>query len=162
MTKFIGIVAISGNGVIGKDGKLPWHYPEDLAFFKKQTMGHTVVMGRNSWLPLVGRDVIVLSSNGMLETNGQATLATSIPDILWMTRNEREVYVAGGDSIYTQFSRFITEWYVSSIPVSVDGGKLTYFSYSTCWNGRTWEHDKIKLSDSVYVDHMVDMSLRYV
>jgi dihydrofolate reductase len=162
MTKFIGIVAISKNGVIGKDSKLPWHYPEDLAFFKKQTMGHTVIMGRNSWLPLPGRDVIVLSSNGMLDTNGQATLATSIPDILWMTKNMREVYIAGGDSIYAQFSRFITEWYVSHIPINIEGGKLTYFSYPTCFNGRTWDYDKTKLSEDVSVTHMVDMSLRYV
>ena len=45
----IGIVAISRNFAIGKGGKLPWHYPADLRFFKETTIGNTVVMGANTW-----------------------------------------------------------------------------------------------------------------
>jgi dihydrofolate reductase len=45
----IGIVAIAQNYAIGKDGKLPWHYPADLKFFKQTTTNHAVVMGFNTW-----------------------------------------------------------------------------------------------------------------
>ena len=53
------IVARSRNGIIGKEGKLPWHLPEDLKFFKQTTMGRPVIMGRHTWesigRPLPGR-----------------------------------------------------------------------------------------------------------
>ena len=60
------IVAMASNRVIGKDGKLPWHLPEDLKFFKKTTLGHPILMGRKTFesigRPLPGRRNIVLSS----------------------------------------------------------------------------------------------------
>ena len=59
------IVARARNGVIGRDGQLPWRLPEDLAFFKRTTMGHPIVMGRRTWesigRPLPGRRSIVVS-----------------------------------------------------------------------------------------------------
>lgn len=61
------IAAMSLQGVIGKDNQLPWHYPEDLKYFRAKTLGHTVVMGRNTFLslgkPLPKRRNIVLTSN---------------------------------------------------------------------------------------------------
>ena len=67
--KLIAIAAMASNRVIGRDGKLPWHLPEDLKFFKKTTLGHPVLMGRNTFdsiiaqlgKPLPGRRNIVLS-----------------------------------------------------------------------------------------------------
>lgn len=67
--KLIAIAAMASNRVIGRDGKLPWHLPEDLKFFKKTTQGHPVLMGRNTFnsivaqlgKPLPGRRNIVLS-----------------------------------------------------------------------------------------------------
>lgn len=60
------IVAMASNRVIGKDGKLPWHLPEDLKFFKQTTLGHPILMGRKTFesigRPLPGRRNIVLSS----------------------------------------------------------------------------------------------------
>jgi len=50
--KIIGIVAVGKNLEIGKDGKLPWHYPADLSFFKRTTSGHVIVMGFNTWLSI--------------------------------------------------------------------------------------------------------------
>lgn len=65
--KVTAIVAVSSNGVIGKDNQLPWHLPEDLAYFKRVTMGHPVIMGRKTYesigRPLPGRMNIVLTSN---------------------------------------------------------------------------------------------------
>lgn len=64
------VVAVADNGVIGKDGDLPWHYPEDLAHFKETTMGHPVLMGRKTYeslpdefRPLPGRTNVVLSTS---------------------------------------------------------------------------------------------------
>ena len=69
--KLIAIVAMSSNRVIGREGKLPWHYPEDLKFFKKTTLGHPVLMGRATFdsivaaigEPLPGRPNILLHRN---------------------------------------------------------------------------------------------------
>ena len=43
------VVAVANGGAIGRDGELPWHLPEDLAHFRRVTMGHTLVMGRRTW-----------------------------------------------------------------------------------------------------------------
>ena len=65
--KLIIIAAIAHNRVIGKNGKLPWHIPEDLARFKQLTTGHTVIMGRRTFdgleRPFPNRVNIVISSN---------------------------------------------------------------------------------------------------
>ncbi len=66
------IYARAANGVIGKDGAMPWHLPEDLAHFKRLTQGHPVIMGRKTWdslplKPLPGRLNIVLSRDGTFE-----------------------------------------------------------------------------------------------
>jgi dihydrofolate reductase len=67
----VGIVAISENCAIGKDGKLPWHYSADLKLFKETTMGGTIVMGSSTWRsigrPLPGRLNIVISRSELQE-----------------------------------------------------------------------------------------------
>ena len=59
------VAAVASNGVIGAWGKLPWHLPEDLRYFKALTFGHPVIMGRRTWdslgKPLPGRDNIVVT-----------------------------------------------------------------------------------------------------
>jgi dihydrofolate reductase len=59
------VLAVADNDVIGKDGKVPWRIPEDLAHFKKMTLGHAIIMGRGTWnevgKPLPGRRNIVVS-----------------------------------------------------------------------------------------------------
>jgi len=64
------LVAVSPEGIIGKDNSIPWHYPEDLKRFKKLTLGKTVIMGRNTWesipekqRPLPDRRNIVITKN---------------------------------------------------------------------------------------------------
>ena len=63
------VVATANGGAIGRDGDLPWHLPEDLAHFRRMTMGHTLVMGRRTWesigRPLPGRRIVVVSSKDM-------------------------------------------------------------------------------------------------
>ena len=110
--KLVLIAAVAANGVIGRDGTLPWHLPEDLAHFKQTTMGHPVIMGRIAFedildhlgKPLPGRTNIVLSTSdpdvprGVLVVEGvEAAIETaaSIDDAV--------AYVAGGATVYEQF-----------------------------------------------------------
>jgi len=98
----VGLIwAQSTSGVIGRDGAIPWHLPEDLARFKTLTMGHTVVMGRRTWdslptrfRPLPGRRNIVLTRNSRFEAPG-AEVVGSIDDAI-----EDQTWVIGGSEIY--------------------------------------------------------------
>ncbi len=97
----VGLIwAQSTSGVIGRDGGIPWHVPEDLARFKELTMGHTVVMGRRTWeslpakfRPLPGRRNIVLTRNPDYRAEGAEviTSAEEVPAGSW---------VIGGSEIY--------------------------------------------------------------
>jgi len=98
----VGLIwAQSTSGVIGRDGTIPWHLPEDLARFKTLTMGHTVVMGRRTWdslperfRPLPGRRNIVLTRNSGFEAPG-AEVVGSIDDAI-----DDQTWVIGGSEIY--------------------------------------------------------------
>ena len=98
----VGLIwAQSTSGVIGRDGAIPWHLPEDLARFKTLTMGHTVVMGRRTWdslparfRPLPGRRNVVLTRNSGFEAPG-AEVVGSIDDA-----TDDQTWVIGGSEIY--------------------------------------------------------------
>ena len=92
------IVAVSKNGVIGKDGKLPWHNPEDLKRFKQLTMGGILFVGRNTAkeLPsLPGRDVMVLFRNGNYAAE------PTLDDVVEISNHHNKIgWIAGGGQIY--------------------------------------------------------------
>ncbi|MDQ2048978.1 dihydrofolate reductase [Natronolimnohabitans sp. A-GB9] len=116
--ELVGIVAVADNGVIGADGDMPWHIPEDLKHFKETTMDHPVIMGRVTYEgilealgePLPGRTTIVLTSRD-LETPENAVTAGGLEDALEAAeRAAREhhddadrIFVAGGATVYEQF-----------------------------------------------------------
>ncbi len=102
------IYARARNGVIGKDGQMPWHLPEDLAHFKRTTMSHPVIMGRKTWdslparfRPLPGRTNIVVTRQSDWHENG-ATPAPDLREALQLCENSAEVWVIGGAQIYAQ------------------------------------------------------------
>ena len=96
------IAAVARNGVIGADGGIPWHLPEDFAHFKATTLGHTLVMGRATYesigRPLPGRTTIVVTRNPEWSAEG-VFVAHSIEEALAM-RGDGQVFVAGGADIY--------------------------------------------------------------
>lgn len=103
------IYARAANGVIGKDGKLPWHIPADLKRFKALTMGRPMIMGRRTFesLPglLPGRRHIVLTRRERWDSTG-AEVARSVPEALAMARegnDSGEVAIVGGAAIYDIF-----------------------------------------------------------
>ena len=99
-------LARADNGVIGRDGKLPWHLPADLKRFKAQTMGKPMVMGRKTFesfpSPLPGRRHIVLTRDASWSAEG-AEVAHSPKDALALA-GEGEVAVIGGAEVFALFT----------------------------------------------------------
>ena len=113
------IWAQSSSGVIGRDGGMPWHVPEDLAHFKGLTMGHTVVMGRRTWeslpakfRPLPGRRNVVLTRNPNYRAEG-ADVITSPEDI------PADSWVIGGSEVYHLAMAAATRCEVTEVEVDL-------------------------------------------
>lgn len=121
----IGIIAISKNFAIGRDGKLPWHYSEDLKFFKRTTLGNVVVMGSTTWRsigkPLPERENIVLSRSTELELPDGVLRMSSVDEVIEFDEHDgRDVFVIGGASVYKAFADVIDRWIVTEIPETID------------------------------------------
>lgn len=121
----IGIVAIAENFAIGKGGKLPWHYPADLKFFKETTTGNAVVMGRTTWdsigRPLPNRLNIVLSRSGSIEPHPGVIVLRSKEEVLSLAGYLRcDAYIIGGAKTYENFADVIDKWIVTEIPETVE------------------------------------------
>lgn len=121
----IGIVAISKNFAIGKDGKLPWHYSSDLKFFKQTTTGHAIVMGWNTWKSigklLPNRLNIVLTRKGEIEDHSDVRVVRDKEKALELASSlDTDVFIIGGSRTYGTFADEIDRWLVTEIPVTVD------------------------------------------
>jgi dihydrofolate reductase len=119
-----GIVAIAKNFAIGKDGKLPWHYPADLKFFKETTTGNAVVMGFHTWesigRPLPKRLNIVLSRSATLENRADVLLLRSKAEVLALANYLKgDLFIIGGAQTYAEFADVIERWIVTEVPVEV-------------------------------------------
>ena len=102
------IFARSANGVIGNNNAMPWHLPEDLAHFKKLTLGSPVIMGRKTWdslptkfRPLPGRANVVITRQTGWQAEGAQT-AGSLIDALALCQLASDVWIIGGAQIYAQ------------------------------------------------------------
>ena len=118
------IWAQARNGVIGVDGGLPWHLPEDMALFRRLTMGATVVMGRRTWeslpdrfRPLPGRTNVVLTGDRQWSADG-ARPASSVEEVL---AGHESFWVIGGGAVYTAFLPHADRLVVTEVDVVVDG-----------------------------------------
>ena len=105
MTRIVLVAAVAANGIIGANGKLPWHLPEDLKHFKRVTLGHPVIMGRKTWEslkgPRPGRDNIVVTRSAGYETPG-AAVASSLEAALALCLGEPVAFVVGGSSLFAE------------------------------------------------------------
>jgi dihydrofolate reductase len=117
------VVARAQNGVIGRDGKLPWHLPADLKRFKALTMGSVMVMGRKTFesLPglLPGRRHIVLTRNAGWNPQG-AEVASSVEDALRLARGE-PVSVIGGAEIFAMFLPLADRIELTEVLADIEG-----------------------------------------
>ena len=121
----IGIIAISQNYAIGKDGKLPWHYSADLKFFKETTTGNAVVMGANTWRsigrPLPNRLNVVLSGSNSVTPPPEVMRLGEKDEVLDLARYlNRDLYVIGGANTYANFADVIEKWIVTEVPLNVE------------------------------------------
>jgi dihydrofolate reductase len=121
------IYARARNGVIGAQGVMPWHLPEDLAHFKRQTLGAPVVMGRKTWdsipprfRPLPGRRNVVITRQTDWTASG-AEVAHSLDAALALLAQEAEVWVMGGAQIYAQAQGIAQRAVVTEIDADFEG-----------------------------------------
>jgi dihydrofolate reductase len=118
------IVAASENGVIGRDGDLPWRQSDDLRRFKAITMGKPVVMGRKTWesigRPLPGRQNIVVSRQPGLEIEGADVVANAAATID-VAAGAAEIMIIGGSEIYALFLPVADRIYLTRVHVDVKG-----------------------------------------
>ncbi len=121
------IYARSRNGAIGKGGVLPWRLPEDLAHFKRVTMGHPVIMGRKTWesvppkfRPLPGRTNIVVTRQADWNETG-AVRVSSLEEALAACPSLDEAWVIGGADIFALALPLASTLEVTEIDADFDG-----------------------------------------
>lgn len=125
----IGIVAVAENLAIGKDGKLPWHYPADLKFFKETTTGNAVVMGMNTYRsigrPLPNRLNIVLSRSAQIDRAENLIFLRSEKEALDLAKYLNcDLFVIGGSKTYAEFAERMDAWLVTRVPVTVENADV--------------------------------------
>lgn len=125
MTVVSLVYAQSRNGVIGRDGGLPWHVGSDLKRFKAITLGKPVIMGRRTWdslprKPLPGRHNIVISRSPMFRAEG-ADVAASPQAALALAGPVPEVCVIGGEQVFADFLPLAGRIYLTDIDSTVAG-----------------------------------------
>lgn len=128
MTVVSLIYAQSRNGVIGRDGGLPWHIPSDLKRFKAITMGKPVIMGRKTWeslprRPLPGRRNIVITRRKNYVAQ-DAHIAAGAAAALAAAGDAPEICVIGGGEIFGLFARQANRIYLTEIDAAVEGDTL--------------------------------------
>lgn len=125
MPVFNAIAAMSENRVIGNQGKIPWHLPEDFRWFKHKTMGGTLIMGRKTFesigKPLPGRKTLVLTHRP-LDVPGVETCF----DLAFLSNHlkshpEETYWVAGGGTIYSQLRDHSSYLYLTRVKKTVEG-----------------------------------------
>jgi dihydrofolate reductase len=138
------IVAVAENGVIGRDGKLPWHLSADLQRFKRITMGHTIIMGRRTWesigRPLPGRrTVVVTRQTDYRVEDPNVRVAQSVDDALRIAEaaGDAEAFVVGGSEIYRASLSKADRLYITVVMADVQGD--TYFVGEHEWRDWTWD-----------------------
>ena len=122
------IAAVGKNNELGKNNDLIWHFREDMQFFKKTTIGATVIMGRKTFesLPkaLPNRRNIVISSDRNYNAEGAQTVC-SIEEAIELTKDEK-VFIIGGASIYKAFLPYANEIFLTEIEAQCEDAH-TYF-----------------------------------
>ncbi|MCK5918294.1 MAG: type 3 dihydrofolate reductase [Cocleimonas sp.] len=126
------IAAMAHQRVIGKDQKMPWHLPADLAFFKKTTMGSPLLMGRKTYesigRPLPGRLNLVVTRNPELTIAG-CEIVTSLAQALDIADKKsnkcNEIFITGGADLYNSFLPQADRLYLTLIDAELEGD--TYF-----------------------------------
>ncbi len=133
------IYARSRNNVIGVNGDLPWHLPEDLAHFKRTTLGQAVIMGRVTWQsipekfrPLPGRSNVVVSRQPDFSAPG-AQVVNSLQAALALLPADETVWLIGGAQLYAQAVPLAQQLVITEIDADYQGD-----AFAPTWNQAEW------------------------
>lgn len=146
------VAAVASNGIMGRDGQLPWHLPEDLKHFKRLTLGHPVIMGRRTWEslrgPLPGRDNIVVTTQAGYDAPG-AAVASSLESALALCAGETMAFVIGGSRLFAE-----------SLPVAAG---LVMTEIHRDYEGDTWfpEYDRSRWRESQRERHVTADGMKF-
>ncbi len=145
-----GIVAIGKNNEIGKDNTLPWYLPNDLKFFKRQTLDHPIIMGRKCFesigkpLPkrtniILTRDPFFIVSNCLICSNPEEAL-----ELASQTETD-EVFIIGGGQIYETFMPYLDKLIITQVDVEIPDADIFF----PVWDKNEWEltHKKSHSAD---------------
>lgn len=136
------IVAHAKNGVIGKNGTMPWHLSEDLKHFKAVTMGCPVIMGRKTHesigRPLPGRRNIVISRNPDFVAE-KCEVVNSLEDALALLSDAPKAFVIGGAQIYKKAIDLCQSAWVTEIDLAVEGD-----AFFPALDSNTWERHELR------------------
>ncbi len=120
------IVATAKNGVIGKDNDIPWYLPADLKYFKKVTLNHHIIMGRNCFVsigrPLPKRTNVIVTRNPYYVASN-ALIVRSIDEALTIAEEngEEEAFIIGGGQIYEASQEYWDKLYLTEVDLEVEG-----------------------------------------
>ncbi len=153
------VVAVDKNGGIGKDNKMPWHFKEDMKYFRNLTWGHTVIMGRKtyeslpeSFRPLPGRKNVVLTSNSAFQVPDGVVVITKPQDIKSFCTGE-ECFVIGGAVTYKLFLPLADKLYVTHIEAEYDTDTVFPFEieeYFECVSEKKIVENGVELRFCIY------------
>ena len=140
------IVAMTKNRVIGKDNQMPWHLPADLAWFRRNTLGKPVVMGRKTFAsigrPLPKRVNVVLSRSPF-EHDG-VIWHISLESAANFLHDFQEIMLIGGGEVFKQYLQQVDKLYLTEIQAELDGD--TFFP-EIDWNQWQSEFEEYRLAD---------------
>lgn len=152
--KLIAIVAHDPNRLIGAGGDLPWHLPEDLAFFKKTTSGHPIVMGRKTFdsigRALPKRQNVVLTRDRDWQAKGVSVIHAPEEVSAMSFEQPAPVYIIGGAEIYAQFLPLLDELLVTAVKKTYEGD--TFFP----------EYDSVFVEKELLLEHEDFSVIRFV
>lgn len=120
------IVAIGKNNLIGIDNTLPWHYKEDLQYFKQTTLNKTVVMGENTFYSIVGRNNKLLPNRKMVVATFNKEFhydgVEVVNDLVtYLTSTNDDVFIIGGSQIYKASLKYVDRLYITHINKEYEG-----------------------------------------
>lgn len=140
MEKII-IAAVSENFVIGRNGKIPWHSPEELNHFRNTTTGFPVIMGRKTWEtlkePLIDRFNIVVTGNpGFSFSHPNVVICNTISDAfkLCENRGDQKIFIIGGEDIFKQTIPVADKMIISRMKFEAEGE-----NYFPLYNQSEWK-----------------------
>ena len=133
------VVAMARNRVIGRDNRLPWRLPADLAYFKQVTTGHPVVMGRRTYesigRPLPGRQNIVVTRNRAFSAPG-CTVVGSLDEAWKAAGDADEVSVIGGTTLFAETLPIADRIHLTEVEAAVPGDTFFPEFDRSQWNER--------------------------